>query len=168
MKRLMMLSTIFALVVTGYSQTPSSVGAARSDVLIVNLPPPVYPPIARAARVSGDVEVSFQLRADGTVVTAEAVSGPPMLRQAAIDGVKQAQFECKDCTGTLTSFSISYRFEMIDGPPCAPRDATYPRIAQSQNIITIQDQPDDLCDPAADRVRTRSAKCLYLWKCGWR
>jgi hypothetical protein len=91
-----------------------------------------------------------------------------MLRQAAIDGVEQTQFECKDCTADLTPFSITYRFEMVDGPPCAPRDATYPRIAQSQNIITIQDQPDDLCDPAADRVRTRSAKCLYLWKCGWR
>jgi TonB family protein len=137
-------------------------------LVIANLPPATYPPIARAARVEGSVEISIQLRMDGTVSSAEAVSGPPMLRQAAIDAVNQTRFECKDCKGGLTAFSFTYKFEFIPGPPCSPHDDSYPRIAQSQNTITVQEQPVWLCDPASDVTKIRSARCFYLWKCGRR
>jgi len=168
MKRLMTFVIALALVAVGHGQTSSPGEGISPEIVVAKLPPTLYPSIARAARVAGDVEISLRLRADGTVESAQAVSGPPMLRQAAVDGVKQTHFECKNCTGDLTSFSITYRFEMVEGPPCAVHDDSYPRIAQSQNTITIQEQPVWLCDPAADRVRARSAQCLYLWKCVWR
>ena len=152
MKRLTTFLITLALVAPGHSQTPLLGDKARPEIVLAKLPPPVYPPIARAARVAGDVEVSFQLRADGTVVSAEAVSGPPMLRQAAIDAVKQTQFQCKDCTGDLASFSITFRFALVEGPPCGAHDDSYPRLARSQNIITVMEQPVWLCDPAADRT----------------
>jgi hypothetical protein len=35
-------------------------------------------------------------------------------------------------------------------------------------MVTITEQNVLMCDPAAviESVRFRSAKCLYLWKCG--
>ena len=43
---------------------------------------PLYPPIAKAARVQGEVEATFDIRADGTVANLAVVSGPRMLQQA--------------------------------------------------------------------------------------
>ncbi len=49
---------------------------------------PVYPPIAMAAGVSGAVVLQATISKAGTVEQLEVVSGPPMLRQAALDAVK--------------------------------------------------------------------------------
>jgi TonB family protein len=51
--------------------------------------PPVYPPIAKAARVSGDVVLALQVQSDGRVSQVRVLSGPAMLQQAAMDGVRK-------------------------------------------------------------------------------
>jgi TonB family protein len=51
--------------------------------------PPVYPPIAMAARVSGDVVISMQVQTDGHVGRLRVLSGPAMLQWAALEGVKK-------------------------------------------------------------------------------
>jgi protein TonB len=38
--------------------------------------------------VTGTVEIEAILRADGRVASVRAISGPPILREAALDGVK--------------------------------------------------------------------------------
>jgi hypothetical protein len=48
----------------------------------------LYPPIARAAHVSGDVVIQFHVLEDGSTADFVVVSGPEMLRGAAIDGVR--------------------------------------------------------------------------------
>ncbi len=50
---------------------------------------PNYPPLARQARVSGVVRVEATIGRDGRIVKAAAISGPPLLRQAATDAVRQ-------------------------------------------------------------------------------
>jgi periplasmic protein TonB len=49
----------------------------------VSKPPLVYPAVAKAARVSGAVNVQVVVDETGKVVSATAVSGHPLLRQAA-------------------------------------------------------------------------------------
>lgn len=49
---------------------------------------PQYPAIAKAARVEGTVELQAIISKAGTIENLRAVSGPAMLRQAAIDAVK--------------------------------------------------------------------------------
>jgi periplasmic protein TonB len=49
----------------------------------ISKPPLVYPPVAKAARVSGTVNVQVVVDETGKVVSASAVSGHPLLRQAA-------------------------------------------------------------------------------------
>jgi TonB family protein len=50
---------------------------------------PQYPAVARAAHVQGAVVLHAIIAEDGTVESLEAVSGPEILRAAAVDAVKQ-------------------------------------------------------------------------------
>jgi TonB family protein len=54
---------------------------------------PAYPEIARAARVSGSVVVEVNIDEDGNVISARAISGHPLLKDAAVDAARQWQFE---------------------------------------------------------------------------
>lgn len=56
------------------------------------LPAPVYPPIPNEARVGGMVSVQVVIDENGAVTSANAVSGHPLLRAAAVEAAKQAQF----------------------------------------------------------------------------
>jgi protein TonB len=53
---------------------------------------PAYPPIAKAARVSGTVVLQATIGRDGTVENLRVVSGPAMLQQAALDAVRQWRY----------------------------------------------------------------------------
>lgn len=57
------------------------------------LPKPAYPPAARAVRASGTVTVAVLIDTNGKVVSAEAVSGHPLLRAAAVQAARSARFE---------------------------------------------------------------------------
>ncbi len=54
--------------------------------------PPVYPPIAKAARVSGTVELHATISKNGAIKDLHVVSGPPMLQQAAVDAVRSWRY----------------------------------------------------------------------------
>jgi protein TonB len=49
---------------------------------------PVYPPIAKAARVQGTVVLAVEVGNTGKIASVKVISGPPMLQQAAIDCLK--------------------------------------------------------------------------------
>ncbi len=56
---------------------------------LIRHPDPIYPQIAKSARISGTVELAAIIGEDGHVQDLRVVSGHPLLRQAAIDAVKQ-------------------------------------------------------------------------------
>lgn len=58
----------------------------------VSLPYPAYPPIARAANAAGTVTVEVIVDGNGKVISAKAVSGHPLLQQAAVNAAYQATF----------------------------------------------------------------------------
>jgi protein TonB len=53
---------------------------------------PVYPPIAKAARVSGTVVLQATISKNGTIENLRVMSGPAMLQQAAQDAVRQWRY----------------------------------------------------------------------------
>lgn len=59
---------------------------------LISKPQPVYPPIAKAARAQGVVTVQVLVSEDGKVMAAQAVSGHPLLRAAAVAAARQALF----------------------------------------------------------------------------
>ena len=58
----------------------------------VSLPKPAYPPIARAAHVSGTVTVRVIIDTEGNVVAAAAIDGHPLLQAASVAAARNARF----------------------------------------------------------------------------
>ncbi len=69
---------------------PVNVGNMNSRA--VSLAKPVYPPIARQMRASGQVPVQVTVDETGRVVAAKATSGHPLLRQAAENAARNSRF----------------------------------------------------------------------------
>jgi protein TonB len=54
---------------------------------------PLYPTIAKAARVSGTVVLHAIISKTGAITDLQVVSGPPMLRSAALDAVRSWHYK---------------------------------------------------------------------------
>lgn len=55
--------------------------------------PPVYPALARAQHISGDVRVDALIDATGRVTTMKVVAGPTLLHQSAMDALRQWKYQ---------------------------------------------------------------------------
>ena len=80
---------------------------------------PVYPPQARQAKIQGQVVLQAVIAPNGTMQEVKAISGHPMLIQAAIDAVKQWAYEPTVVNGQPVSVAtqISVNFTLADGAP---------------------------------------------------
>jgi protein TonB len=56
---------------------------------LVRQPKPVYPPLAKQARIQGAVKFTAIIGKDGTIQNLQLLSGHPLLVQAATEAVKQ-------------------------------------------------------------------------------
>ena len=76
------------------------------------LPKPIYPDIARHARATGMVSVEVVIDETGKVISARAVSGPPLLRDAAVKAAKLARFSPTKLSGQPVKISgvVNYNF----------------------------------------------------------
>jgi len=109
------LSSLFAFAT---AQGPASVETSGMGVILTKLYPLVYPPIARTARVTGDVKIEVRVRRDGIVSSAEVVSGHPLLKDAALKSAQYSTFECRGCEQELTSYSLTYTFGLREDIDC--------------------------------------------------
>lgn len=71
---------------------PIRVSSAVQAARIVHRVLPVYPPLARSARISGVVRLQARIATDGSIAELRAVSGHPLLIAAAIDAVRQWRY----------------------------------------------------------------------------
>jgi protein TonB len=60
---------------------------------LINKVPPVYPALARQARIQGLVSVNVVIRKDGTVTVQNVGAGHPLLVPAAVAAVQQWKYE---------------------------------------------------------------------------
>jgi periplasmic protein TonB len=84
--------------------TPQRVRVSSGVVqgLLVRRVNPVYPPLARQARIQGVVLLQAEISKEGNIINLQLVSGHPMLAPAAIEAVKQWK----------------YRPYLLNGEPC--------------------------------------------------
>jgi TonB family protein len=77
-----------------------------------SLPKPPYPPAARAVKASGTVVVQVVVDEQGNVATANAVSGHPLLKAAAVSAARGAKFPPTLLSGKPVKVSgvITYNF----------------------------------------------------------
>lgn len=69
------------------------------------LPKPEYPPAAKAVRAAGPVTVEVLVDEMGKVVSATAVSGHPLLRAAAVQAARKAEFSPTLLAGKVVKLS---------------------------------------------------------------
>jgi protein TonB len=65
----------------------------------ISLPKPPYPAIAKAAHASGTVTVQVTIDESGKVISAKAISGHPLLQQAAVQAAYGARFTPTQLSG---------------------------------------------------------------------
>jgi TonB family protein len=97
------------------TRPPADSAVARGGVLngkAISKPEPVYPPVAKAARASGQVTVQILVDESGRVVSANAVSGHPLLQQAAVAAAREARFKPTLLSGQPIKVSgqLTYNF----------------------------------------------------------
>jgi TonB family protein len=99
------------------AQTDAATGVPILPGAVLNgtastLPKPAFPPAARAVRATGAVGVQVLIIEDGSVHSAEAVSGHPLLRSAAEVAACSAKFTPTLLSGQPVKVSgiISYNF----------------------------------------------------------
>jgi len=157
---------------TFLTQDPGKTDLQPESVAIAELSRPTYPPLGRQARIAGEVDLMLRIRQDGSVESAAVVSGHPLLAQTALDSAQHSRFECKQCE-TVTPYRLVYTFQLVepkattDDSKRSQPDEQIPRVTQSLNHITVVDQAVCICQPPFEvHYKVRSAKCLYLWRCG--
>lgn len=143
---------------------------ASQTVVLVKLSPLVYPPLARQAQISGEVKIQLAIRRDGHVESAVAMSGHAMLKQAALESAQKSQFECRECGEGGTAYWLTFAFELRGDKDCCTAISRPPDITRSLDRITISAPKACLCETttAITKIKVRSLKCAYLWKCGSR
>jgi hypothetical protein len=62
-----------------------------------------------------------------------------MLSPAALESARKSRFECRGCSDDMTSYPMTYTFGFF-----------------------VDEQPKE----TVEQHPARTAKCLYLWKCG--
>ena len=69
------------------------VGGNVQAARIVNQPKPVYPPLAKQARIQGTVRFTAIIGRDGTIQNLQLISGHPLLVPSAQEAVKQWKYQ---------------------------------------------------------------------------
>jgi protein TonB len=93
-------------------KVPKQISGGVLNGKATSLPKPPYPPAARAVRASGAVTVQVLIDESGSVVSATAVSGHPLLRAAAVQAARSARFSPTQLSGQPVKVSgvITYNF----------------------------------------------------------
>jgi TonB family protein len=111
----------------------------------LSLPKPPYPPAARAVGASGAVTVQVLIDENGDVVSANAVSGHPLLRAAAVEAARGAKFSPTELEGMPVKVSgvITYNFV---GPLYPARLGSILSYAERSGAFGRYAQPESLAN----------------------
>jgi TonB family protein len=96
------------------SQKTPVIAAGVAASMILRKPDPVYPAIAKTARISGVVVLQITISKTGSVTNVKAISGPTLLRQSAQDAVKNWRYrpflQNNEPVDVETTTSVSFVF----------------------------------------------------------
>lgn len=133
---------------------------------------PIYPPLARQARIQGTVILKVIITKSGDVANIQLVSGHPMLAPAAIEAVKQWKYDPYLLNGDPIEVEtkLAVNFTLSDKPPAT--GSTPPDSAKAGDsggafsgiISPHQEQPAPPVVPQRVRVSSGVAQGLLVSK----
>ena len=96
-----------------------TIGGNVQQAKLVSQPKPVYPPLAKQARISGVVHLAAIIGKEGNVINLAVISGHPLLIPSAIEAVKQWVYQTTLLNGepveVITQIDVNYT--LSDDPP---------------------------------------------------
>jgi len=138
-----------ALCTTAAFAQPNTCGGLTS---VTDGQQPVYPPIARAAHVSGIVIMLVSFKTTGEADTAQIVSGPMMLRQVATEYVKT--WKANTYSGPrMCPIVITYQLTEGSCEDHARKNDSFQR--EDVQHLTVYSEAGMICDPAATITKRR-------------
>ena len=176
----MRLLLAFCLFVWPYAVTAQSTSAASVTVdpaiaaqHLKTGGAPNYPPIAKAAHVSGAVTLQLTIDATGQVISTKTISGPPMLVGAAIDCVKKWVYEPFESNGQPVSATTTVTVPFSLGTTADPNDEKiaaiyFPLSAACNRSLAIRHDPAkavQACKAAADEAEKFSTNDRFNERC---
>jgi TonB family protein len=99
-------------------------GGNMTAASILSQTRPEYPPLARQARIQGNVVLHVVIDKEGKVAQLEAISGHPLLVQSAMDAVRQWRYKPTLLNGQPVEVdtTITVTFTMADTASPSPAD----------------------------------------------
>jgi TonB family protein len=86
---------------------PVPIGGDVKPAKLLKSVQPVYPQMARTQHVSGNVQIDALIDADGNVSAMKVLSGPALLRDAALQSLKQWKYQPAELDGKPTSMHLT-------------------------------------------------------------
>jgi TonB family protein len=121
------------------------------DYYIASLQMPCYPPLARQAKVQGQIKVTIETGEDGTVRSAQAAEGNALLQAASLTNVRTWKFgggQGADLSRLKTTIVFDYR---LVGEPGWERCATHVNFDSWNRVEIVGHPPLALNSDAAAR-----------------
>jgi uncharacterized protein len=121
-----------------------TIPADEAEKHLIELTPPIYPPIAKTANVEGDVRLTLEVDQSGAVVRVVTSSGPALLRKAAETAVEHYHYRPFEVNGkpadALVEAVVSFRLHIQTSPVPFPEvvDIESVRFEYTEGSIDIR------------------------------
>jgi TonB family protein len=142
---LALLLISFALSAAAQTTEPTQLSDSAAQGLLIKKVNPVYPPLARQARIQGTVLLGITISKSGDVENMQLISGHPMLGPAAIEAVKQWKYQpylvngdpVEVQTRVLVNFVLAAADEKVDTPDgsASGNQDSSQRVRVSENVM---------------------------------
>ncbi|MDR3720406.1 MAG: TonB family protein [Candidatus Acidoferrales bacterium] len=96
---------------------PVKVGGELKPPKIISSVMPVYPSMAKATGIQGAVVVEASVDQSGNVVATKVISGPPVLRQAAVDALRRWKYQPAMLNGEPVAVQITVTMQFHNLAP---------------------------------------------------
>ena len=105
-------TVVYNFVAKASAAMPSVINGGILNGKTTSMPMPAYPEAARAVNATGSVAVKITVDENGDVISAEAVSGHPLLRAAAVEAARLAKLAPTRLNGQPIKVSgiLTYNF----------------------------------------------------------
>jgi TonB family protein len=113
-------ATVDGVKPVGFERVNGKLTIRESEGLLsasaIERPLPGYPPLARASGIGGSVVVEVVIEMDGTVESAKAISGDPLLREAAVAAAKRWRWNPTGPSGSPMPLTgkLTFAFTLSD------------------------------------------------------
>jgi TonB family protein len=139
-------------------QAPKKIESKVLESRLIRRVPPVYPELAKRARIQGKVTLLVNVNEKGCVSSAEVLEGHPILNSSAVEAVKQWIYTPILLSGTpipVTS-TVTVNFDLTRKPETSSRTGSIPPGTNS-GILTGVDMevyasPEEARDPGSTVV----------------